>query len=78
MDEYEIAVRSVLWVFGVDTGIKPGEFAENLIRAFGYANKKEFASLAMGFPMYANIVKAYRNGTLDKKYFKKVERDNQP
>lgn len=73
MEDYEITVRSVLYVFGVDGGIKPGEFAEHLIGAFRYANKREFSLLAMGFPQYANIVKAYYNGTLDKKYFKKVE-----
>jgi len=77
MDEREIIVRGVLWVFGADGGIKPGEFAENLIRAFGHANKREFVSLAMGFPMYANIVTAYRNGTLDKKYFKKMEKERE-
>ena len=78
MDEREIIVRGVLWVFGADGGIRPGEFAENLIRAFGYANKREFTQLAMGFPEYANIVTAYRKGTLDKKYFEKVKENNQP
>ena len=75
MDEREIIVRGVLYVFGADGGIKPGEFSENLIRAFGYANKREFAQLAMGFPEYANIIKAYQNGTLDKKYFSKTSEE---
>lgn len=72
MEEYEVIVRGVLYVFGETGGIPPGKFAESLILSFRYANKREFAQLAMGFPQHANIIRAYLNGKLDKKYFSKI------
>jgi len=55
------AIEAVLWHYGHDKGLEPGEFTKSLIEALFQADSENFTRLALGFPDLALAVWLAKN-----------------